>query len=162
METTPRAAGHRNQGAAARSQQATFKALPPRSRHDVFMQIELEQTVHEPLQQEAKQKEAKRQEKSYNVTFFGGIYPFRELFDDASVQGDLLTQPDRTKNQYVRHLRVTSAEDDKDRLTTILDEVLQGMPVYLIDQTEQKDDELIAWLLRQPSIQLAERSMPSR
>ena len=139
----------------------TFKALPPRTRRHLLMQVELEQSVNKPEQQGAQQQDTERRQSSYHVMFFGGIYPFKELFDAANVQGGLVPQPDGTKDEYVRHLRVTHAERDKDRLTTILDEVLLGTPVYLIDETEEEGDELIRWLLEQPSVELGERSMPS-
>ncbi len=148
-------------------QQHAFRALPPRGRRHVLLQVEVDGVQHGrstiPPNQEATQQDEEIQEndvvdKNYTIMFFGGIYGFRELFDAANIQGGSVPQPDGTKDEYVRHMKVTSSESDRQRLKTIFEQVLLGVPVYLIDQTDSTDDPLVSWLLTQPAIHLGERS----
>ena len=153
-------------------QATTFKALPPRGRRHVLLQVELatENTEQHSIaaNQEAASSEdeessqtGKELNKSYSITIFGGIYGFRELFDAANIQGGLVPQPDGTKDEYVRHLKVTPTDEGRSKLTAILDQVLLRIPVYLIDQTDQQDDPFVNWLLGQPSVYMGEKSSQS-
>ena len=152
-------------------QQAAFRALPPRGRRHVLLQVELDKMQQGqgqiPANQEAVREEDEQTPNSqlptgtYAIMFFGGIYGFRELFDAANIQGGTVAQPDGSKDEYVRHLKATCSEGDKQRLTSILEQVLLQVPVYLVDQTGSQDDPLVSWLLTQPSVHLGERSAES-
>ena len=148
-------------------QQPAFKALPPRGRRHVLLQVESEKMQQGqgeiPPNQEALDEDECTQNRqlptdTYAIMFFGGIYTFRELFDAANVQGGTVPRPDGTKDEYVRHMKATCSDFDKQRLTTILEDVLLQVPVYLIDQTDSHDDPLVSWLLTRPSVHLGERS----
>ena len=149
----------------------TFTALPPRGRRHVLMQVELAEVppnrgslpvIHEAAGSEDEQtQEQELPDSTYAVMFFAGIYGFRELLDAANIQGGTVPRPDGTKDEYVRHLKATCSDADKQRLKTILEQALLEVPVYLIDQTGNQDDPLVSWLLTQPSVHLGERSAES-
>ena len=149
-------------------QMKPFNALPPRGRRHVLMQVELADVLptqgSPPANHEAADSEDEQTQKNdlpistYAIMFFGSLYSFRELFDAANIQGGTVPRPDGTKDEYVRHMKATYSDDDKQKLKTILEQVLLKVPVYLIDHTESRDDPLVSWMLTQPSVHLGERS----
>lgn len=150
-------------------QAATFRALPPRGRRHVLMQVEMARPDEEPRSIPANQETpssqdgggsptSRNEDQSYHILIFGGIYGLRELFEAANIQGGLVPQPDAAKDEYVRHLKTTLSEENLAKLATILEQVLLRIPVYLIDRTENENDPLVSWLLREPSVHLGERS----
>ncbi|OLP81417.1 hypothetical protein AK812_SmicGene38045 [Symbiodinium microadriaticum] len=83
---------------------------------------------------------------------------FRELFEAANIQGGTVPVPDTARSEYVRHLKFKFSDDQKQRLGSILEQVLLDTPVYLIDNTDVTSDPLISWLQEQPSGYLGEES----
>ena len=138
-------------------QHQPFRALPPRGRRHVLLQVELDPAGLPPSDDgdSIGEQDAKPE---YSLMIFGGIYGYRELFDAANIQGGTVPIPDSAKTEYVRHLKLKFSEDQKHKLTNVLEQVLLNVPVYLIDNTTTEKDPLISWLLEQPSVYPGEKA----
>ena len=105
-----------------------FRVPPPQGRRHILAQLEVQP-------QDAEVQDGEHQEK-YMLSFFGGIYVLRELFDHHQIPGTLVTMEDGQK-EYIRCLGDLMVDDDASmaRIVTVLEEVLFGMPVYFINKT---------------------------
>ena len=91
----------------------------------------------------------------YTVSIFGGIYPYRELFDAACITGGHIAQPDGNRD-YVRFLEVQNDDQGRGKVKSIFEQVLLHVPVYLIDSTQTPSDEMVSWISSLPSVELGE------
>ncbi|CAE7330413.1 unnamed protein product [Symbiodinium sp. CCMP2592] len=121
-------------------QHRPFSALPPRGKRHVMMQVEM----------------ASEEEDEYILCFWGNIYPYREAFDAKSLEGGRVDM--EAGSEYVRSLKITNSDEDKERVANILENVLLSLPVYLINATGTSADELVHWLCEQDSVYLGEAS----
>ncbi|CAE7280222.1 unnamed protein product [Symbiodinium sp. CCMP2592] len=96
------------------------------------------------------------EEDEYILCFWGNIYPYREAFDAKSLEGGRVDM--ETGSEYVRSLKITNSDEDKERVADILENVLLSLPVYLINTTGTSADELVHWLCKQDSVYLGEAS----
>jgi hypothetical protein len=97
-----------------------------------------------------------RQEKDadvgYTITFFGGIYHYKQRFENQRVQGTLLPVGAANKRDYVRYLEFGDVDAAAmQRITDVLESVLLGLPLYFINGPGP-DDPVATWLQLQPSI----------
>jgi len=144
----------------------TFAALPPKGRRHVLCQVELRQSTtttadsQDPGQEEETIMDPGTEEIAgtiYAVSLFGGIYPYRELFDAASIPGGHIAQPDGNRD-YVRFVEVQDDDQGRSKLRSVFEQVLLSVPVYLVDSTQTTDDELVSWICSLPSVELGERT----
>ena len=142
----------------------TFAALPPKGRRHVLCQVELRQAAAKTTSsQDSGQADETimdigvddNAETVYTVSVFGGIYPYRELFDAANITGGHVAQPDGNRD-YVRFVEVHNTDQGRNRLKAIFEQVLLNVPVYLIDSTGSTNDELVSWVCGLPSVELGE------
>ena len=143
-----------------------FAVLPPRGRRHVLCQVELSgsrtTTASSQDSKEEPEPNTEVEDKNntstlYTFSFFGGIYSYRELFDAANVEGGYNVGPEGNRD-YVRTLEVLNNQEGKDRLMSLHEQVLLNVPIYLVDATENPDDEFVAWFASLPHIELGERA----
>ena len=121
-----------------------FSVLPPKGRRHVIVQ--LEKQVEEVGSRAA----------AYILTFYGGIYNFKDRFEDKGVPGTLVaTSADAEHKDYVRYLEVKVDTAGMQQVEMVLEEVLKGMPLYFVNMAGDSDVMAI-WLQKQPSIVQAE------
>ena len=141
-----------------------FAALPPKGRRHILCQIELRQAATKTANsQESGQGEDANMdvgaednaESIYSVSIFGGIYPYRELFDAANVPGGHIQLPDGNRD-YVRFVEVQDDDPGRSKLKSIFEQVLLNVPVYLVDSTQTANDELVSWTCSLSSVHLGE------
>lgn len=141
-----------------------FTALPPRGRRHILCQVELRQPAARTTNsQDSGQAEETTMdvgaddstEPIYTISIFGGIYPYRELFDAANISGGHIAQPGGNRD-YVRFLEVHNDDQGRNKLKSIFEQVLLHVPVYLIDCTQTPNDEMVSWLGGLPSVELGE------
>ena len=114
-----------------------FSALPPKGRRHVVCQMDR-------LERDA--------DAGYTVSFFGGIYHYKDGFERQRIQGTLLPIGAASKRDYVRYLEC--GMDDaaaKKRIAGVLESVLLKLPLYFINGAGC-DDPMATWLQLQPSI----------
>eukprot|EP00435_Cladocopium_sp_Y103_P025345 s362_g6.t1 len=113
-----------------------FGALPPKGRRHVVCQLD---------------RQGESIDDGYTVTFFGGIYHYKDRFENHHIQGTLLPVGTSNKRDYVRYLECSMDAAAKQRIAGVLDAVLLGVPLYFINAAGG-DDPMAAWLQLQPSI----------
>ena len=114
-----------------------FDAQPPRGRRHVIMQLESQEVG---------------EEKQFMLSFYGGIYQFRDHFDHKSVSGAYAELPTGARD-YMRCVKFTDLETTKDLIEDILGQgVLDGTPVYFINAADETDRETVDWLASLPSV----------
>ena len=88
----------------------------------------------------------------YRLTFYGGIFHFRQKFDDQEVPGSYLqTGASEHQCKYVRFIEFGDAPAGKQQVKGILESILNNMPVYFVDLTAF-EDPVAGWLAAQASV----------
>ena len=121
-----------------------FAALPPRGRRHVIAQLE---------------KRGGEDEVEYSFWLRGGLYPFRNRFDEMQISAaELDIQDDRgnPKQEYIRLVKFASLEGGETLLTAILENCLLRLPIYFMNEAGD-DDEVANWILQQASVVPAEK-----
>lgn len=120
-------------------------ALPPRGRRHIVVQLEIKGALKKnPSQEEVVPK--------YRLTFYGGIFHFRQKFDDQEVPGVYLkTGASEHQCEYARYIEFGDAATGKLQVKGILESILDNMPVYFADLTAS-EDPVAAWLAAQASV----------
>ena len=120
-----------------------FGVQPPRGQRHIIAQLE----YCEAASQDAVA--------TYYLTFSGGIYHFRERFEQLGVQGVPVASGDpdaATKKEYVRLVEMAGDDETaKARVVDVLEGVLAKIPVYFCSMVGA-GDPMQAWLLQQPSL----------
>ena len=141
-----------------------FAALPPKGRRHILCQVELRMSAAKTTSsQDSGHAEETNMDVGtddstgpiYTVSIFGGIYPYRELFDAACITGGHIAQPDGNRD-YVRFLEVQNDDQGRGKVKSIFEQVLLHVPVYLIDSTQTPSDEMVSWISSLPSVELGE------
>ena len=132
-----------------------FQALPPRGRRHVLLQLDKDG----PNAGDAPEDGAENGHMIYMITFFGNLYPFRDLFEECGVAGTLTATSTSDEKNYIRYLKCTMDENDLRRVEIIMDEVLKGIPIYFVNMVGD-DDDLVHWLRDLPSV--AQEEMPTQ
>lgn len=107
-----------------------FCVLPPKGRRHVLAQ--LEKDTEDKEGEEDSQNSTTSAE--YILTFRGNLYPFKEQFDDKEVPGTFVEMDATGQKDYARFLQF-SPDDEKAKIQvqSVLEIVLQGMPIYFIN-----------------------------
>lgn len=152
-------------GVAVADMPAPFSVLPPRGRRHVLAQLDKEEEAQGPEQHQGQSQEGGNTESdgertahatSYLLTFRGAIYQFKDRFDSNAVPGTLVSTDNSNHKDYVRYLKLQAGDEiGMQRVRVVLDDVLQGLPVYFINMTGD-GDEMAAALTAFPSVLLAE------
>lgn len=131
-----------------------FQVLPPKGRRHVLAQ--LEKAADEEEQPDDEYSQNSSSGAGYILTFRGALYPFKDRFDDKEVPGAFVEIDADGSKDYARFLQFNSSDTEARRqVQTVLEDVLQGMPVYFINMAGEAD--LVAtWLRGFPSIIQAE------
>ena len=116
-------------GAAGFVPPQPFRVQPPRGKRHILAQLEVQPN-------EAENNDDEETPVKYMLSFFGGIYVFREVFEHHQIPGAAVTTGDGQKD-YIRCLGDLMVDDDAStaRISTVLNEILLGMPVFFINQT---------------------------
>ena len=112
-----------------------FDAAPPKGRRHLLLQVEKEDT-----------------DGMYSIMFLGNTWPFRDAFESAGVTGGYVDGGE--KKEYVRCMQgLELCETDKARIASVLGErVLRKHAVFLLDETSGPEDDMVRWLVSQPSV----------
>ena len=83
---------------------------------------------------------------TYDILFFGCTWPFRWDFEKASIQGGYI-EGESADKEYCRMLSdVLDDVDGRARLQKILTDTLKNMVVFLADNTDEKNNDLVKFL----------------
>ena len=113
-----------------------FSALPPKGRRHVVCQLDGQE---------------RGADAGYTVSFFGGIYHYKDGFESQRIQGTLLPTGTADKRDYVRYLECGMDTTAKQRIAGVLESVLLKLPLYFINGAG-RDDPMATWLQHQPPI----------
>ena len=132
-----------------------FAVPPPRGRRHVLCQLELEKN-HHPIEGDGESQgegEDGSIHPKYLLTIFGGIFAFRERFDQQQIAGERVDTEVKGKVNYVRYLEGLSVDDPSstERLQSLLNDVLAKVPVYFINRVGA-EDPMAKWLLAQKTV----------
>ena len=120
-----------------------FEAQPPRGRRHVIMQLEC--------------RRAAGDKKEYMLSFFGGIYPFRDRFDHKAISG-AYAELDGGDRDYIRCIKFVDLHATKILIEDVLGEgVLDGTPVFFANAAEEPDEDTVDYLAGLPSVAGTER-----
>ncbi|CAK9077020.1 Uncharacterized protein SCF082_LOCUS37032 [Durusdinium trenchii] len=120
---------------------APFAALPPKGRRHIIAQLDLDN----------EDDDEDTDNQKYLLSFFGGIYSFRERFDDRAIEGTTLPTMSGGQSEYIRYINITNDEASRERILEVLEGVLKGLPVYFVNLAGE-DDELAVWLQEQAAV----------
>lgn len=124
-----------------------FAALPPKGRRHILAQLDPKESSDQTVEESDGVGSA-----TYQLTFFGGIFHFKEGFEHLRVPGTLLPTSNPEKRDYVRYLDISLAQAAAEqRVLAVLNSVLLGLPVFFVNGVAG-DDPMALWLLQQPSI----------
>ena len=122
-----------------------FVALPPRGRRHIVVQLEIKEALNKNSSQEDVVPK-------YLLSFYGGIFHFRQKFDDQDVPCSYLqTGASEHQCEYVRFIEFGDSPAGKQQVKDILESILDNMPVYFVDLTAC-EDPVAAWLAGQGSV----------
>eukprot|EP00435_Cladocopium_sp_Y103_P022180 s362_g5.t1 len=125
-----------------------FAALPPKGRRHVLAQLD----PKEPESDQTGEGSDGLGPAAYQLTFYGGIYHFKERFENLRVPGTLLPTSNPAKRDYVRYVDIGLANAAAEqRILAVLNSVLLGLPVFFVNSIGS-DDPMALWLLQQPSV----------
>ncbi|CAK8986212.1 Uncharacterized protein SCF082_LOCUS461 [Durusdinium trenchii] len=122
---------------------------PLKGKRHVLAQLEVQ-----PPGEEEEEQQAETEEEKYVLSFFGGIYPFKERFDARRVLGGPVAKDGaEDQKEYVRFLDGLTLRDEQseERIRIVLEDVLRGMPVFLINSTTRRNG-MAAYLLTLGSV----------
>ena len=134
-----------------------FNAMPPRTRRHVLVQLDVAAETARAGAEAESQGEAEDDGKSYALTFYGNIYPFKSAFEEHGVAGSWVAiRASEEKKDYVRFLELKMDDACKEKVKEVLNGILRGLPLYFINMVGNADP-MACWLQRQPSILHTER-----
>ena len=123
-----------------------FGVAPPKGRRHVLCQMERKEVGEDA------------EKAVYNFVFFGGIFVFRERFDEAGVPGALAPAvKEGDKQEYVRILEVEDSAEGREKVTRVLEEVLRSLPIYCVDAVADPTDAMTEWISQRKSVFVGER-----
>ena len=138
-----------------------FSVLPPKGRRHIIMQLEKQAGIDgdgaaDLATQGGEAAAPPGPVDSYVLTFYGGIYHFKDRFEERGVPGALLAiNTDSEQKEYVRYLEIKMDAVGMRQVEMVLGEVLKCIPLYFINLAGASDS-LAVWLEKQPSIVQAE------
>ena len=140
-----------------------FSVLPPKGRRHIVVQLEKQAEIDgdgaaDLATQGGEVAVPFGPTDSYVLTFYGGIYHFKDRFEERGVPGALLAmRTDQDQKEYVRYLEIKMDEVGMRQVRMVLEEVLKYIPLYFINLAGASDS-LAIWLQKQSSIVQAEES----
>ena len=153
-----------------------FAAAPPRSYRHLVMQVEKGEAApgiapigtaeasegkEDEEKGEMKVEEGEKKTRAvateapvWTILFFGGIYEFRREFDSLNIEGGYVDN-DGEKREFVRTLSADLGDASKNMILDVLgDGVFKHAPTALLNATGEDTDDMVAWLVEQPTIHL--------
>ena len=134
-----------------------FSVLPPKGRRHVLAQLEKhaawEDILNEP-EIGADPEKGSGASATYILTFFGGIYPFKDSFEKQGLKSMMVAHDENPsgKKEFVRYLTFKmGSEEAMQQVVAVLVDALKEVPVCFTNMAEESD-VAAAWLQRQPSI----------
>lgn len=125
-----------------------FAALPPKGRRHILAQLDWKEEESDQRGQGSDDPTSTQ----YQLSFFGGIYHFKERFENHRIPGTLLPTSNPDKRDYVRYVDISLAHAAAEqRVLAVLNSVLLGLPVFFVNGVGS-DDPMALWLLQQPSV----------
>lgn len=134
-----------------------FSVLPPKGRRHVILQLEQSKEGKPGVQSEEEDEADEKEEMTYLLTFYGGIYHFKDRFEDLGVPGALVAINASEQKDYVRYLEIKLDPQSQDQVLMVLDCVLKGIPLYFVNMLGDADP-MALWLQEQPSVFQAEEA----
>ena len=138
-----------------------FDVLPPKGRRHVLAQLEKhpsEDAVNEAENLAGREKGTDGGT-TYVLTFFGGIYHFKDGLEKEGLKSIMVGTADENppgKKEFARYLLFRMGDEvAMQQIHAVLVDALKELPVYFINMTD-KGDVAAEWLQRQPSIFHAE------
>lgn len=114
-----------------------FQVLPPLGRRHILAHLQLKDGP----------------EKTYSLSFCGGISYYRQEFDEARVPGRKANNRRTGKPDFIRLLyNLDGANAPKAKVTAILTGVLGNIPVLLTHDIPDANDAFLQWLLDQNNV----------
>ena len=127
-----------------------FTASPPKGRRHVIAQLEV--NAAEPAEMDGQSDDAAEDEKKYLLCFYGNLFHFRDRFDQEEIPGATLQLGQaEDQREYVRFVDLVDTTPSKLKVTRVLQDILKGMPVFLINMVGG-DDAMAQWVMGQESI----------
>ena len=109
-----------------------FKVLPPLGRRHILAHMQLKDGP----------------EKTYILSFSGGISYHRKEFEDARVPGRKANNRRTGEPDFIRLLyNLDGANASKAKVASVLDGVLGGIPVLFTHDIPEANDDFLQWLL---------------
>ena len=136
-----------------------FAAAPPRGKRHIVAQLERHgpadaqipsNTQEEPEDSQVYQPEG---DTKYLLTFLGGLFHFRLLFDNLQIAGGWVAKNDADPEQrdYVRYVEFTDDDASKAKVEQIFRDALLDIPVFFVDMVGP-NDPVSMWLLGVSSV----------
>ena len=142
-------------GRAEASVPGPFSVLPPKGKRHILAQLEVQPPDENPEDEEAEAEENQTEppQNKYVLSFFGGVWSFKDLFDEHRILGSSVVKEGTERREYVRILDGLSINDQQSetRIRTVLEDVLRGIPIFLINNTEPVN-EMATYLLSFDSV----------
>ena len=118
-------------------------ALPPKGWRHVLTQLDPKESSDQTAEGSDGAGSA-----TYQLTFFGGIFHFKERFEKFREPGTLLPTSNPDKRDYVRYVDSSLAHAVvEQRALAVLNSVLLGLPVFFVNGV-WSDDPMALWLLQ--------------
>ena len=136
-----------------------FAAAPPRGKRHIVAQLERHgsadarmpsSTQEDPEDSQVYQPEG---DAKYILTFLGGLFHFRLLFDNLQIAGGWVAKNDADPEQrdYVRYVEFTDDDASKAKVGQIFSDALLDIPVFFVDMVGP-NDPISMWLLGVSSV----------
>ncbi len=110
-----------------------FRVPPPRGRRHVLCQIERSEDTHDG---------------EYALLFWGALWVYRDKLDSLRINGGFAPSQDPTeKRTYVRMVKLNDDAAGRERISSILNNGFHQVPIYFVDQLQERDNALYKWLL---------------
>ncbi|CAK9113934.1 Uncharacterized protein SCF082_LOCUS52787, partial [Durusdinium trenchii] len=128
-----------------------FSVLPPKGRRHILAQLEAQPC--EEQENRDTEEEGEEVEEKYILSFFGGIYAFKDRFDEHQVPGVLVSKEGTDQREYIRFLNGLKLNDEHSasRVRTVLEDVLLEIPVFFINNTSPAN-QMAALILTHASV----------
>ena len=145
-----------------------FAAAPPRGYRHLVMQVEKAEaapaiapigTGEDKEKEEIEEGQNKvhpvaTEDRVWTILCYGGIYEFRREFDSLNIEGGYVDN-DGEKREFVRTLSADLGEASKNMILDVLgDGVFKHAPAAVLNATGEDTDDMVAWLVEQPTIHL--------